>query len=87
MHIKANLKNAIKVEAHVQTRNITTDARYLDGCAVLWVVSWPVSGTVQDFLDNFRRYLDDLVTTSDVYLIFDRYLSIIILLHIVNIHT
>ena len=69
---KANLKNAIKVEAHIQTRNLTTETTFLDGCAVLWVVSWTVSGTVQDFLDNFRRYLDDLVTASDVYLIFDR---------------
>lgn len=72
---KANLKNAIKVEAHIQTHNFPTEARFLDGCAVLWIVSWPLSGTVQDFLDNFRRYLDGLVTTSDVYLIFDRYSS------------
>ncbi len=64
-------------EAHIPTHNLTTEARFLDGCTVLWVVSWPESGTVQDFLDNFRRYLDDLVTTSDVYLIFDKYLSII----------
>lgn len=36
---KANLKNAIKVEAHIQLRNMTTQARFLDGCVVLWVVT------------------------------------------------
>ena len=76
---KANLKNAIKVDAHIQTRNLVLEARFLDGCAVLCVVSRPVSGKVQDFLDNFNKYLDALVTTSDVYLIFDGYLSIITL--------
>ena len=76
---KANLKNAIKVDAHIQTRNLVPEARFLDGCAVLWVVSRPVSGKVHDFLDNFNKYLDALVTTSDVYLIFDGYSSIITL--------
>ena len=76
---KANLKNAIEVDAHIQTRNLVPEARFLDGCAVLWVVSWPVSVKVQDYLDNFRKHMDALVTTSDVYLIFDRYLSIITL--------
>ena len=65
-----NLKNAIKVDAHIQTRNLVPEARFLDGCAVLWVVSWQVSGKVQDFLDNSRKYVDALVATSDVYLIF-----------------
>ena len=74
---KSTLKNAIKVEAHIQIRNLTAEARFLDGCAVLWAVSWPVSGTVQDYLDNFRNYLENLVTTSDVYLIFDRWMIII----------
>ena len=71
---KSFLKNAIKVEAHLQTRNMTSDARFLDGCAVLWVVVWPLTGIVQDYMDNFCRYLNYHVTRSDVYLIFDRYI-------------
>ena len=51
----ANLKNAIEVDAHIQTRNLVPEARFLDGCAVLWVVSWSVSVKVQDYVDNFRN--------------------------------
>ena len=69
---KANLKNAIKVEARNQSRNIIVAVRFLDGCAELWIVSWPVSGIVQDFLDNFRRHLQRLTRMSDVYIAFDR---------------
>lgn len=46
---KDNLRSPIKIEAHIHTLNLTTEARFLDECVVLWVMSWPVSGTVQDF--------------------------------------
>ncbi|KAJ4918215.1 hypothetical protein JOQ06_000075 [Pogonophryne albipinna] len=69
---KSTLKNALKVE--VSSRHADVTASFLDGCAVMWVVSWPTGGgTVQDFLDNFRRHIQVHLQTSDVYLIFDRY--------------
>ena len=48
---KANLKNALKVD--VSTRNSEKDVKaiFLDGCAVLKVISWPMFGIVQDYLD------------------------------------
>ena len=68
---KASLKNALKVELSERlAENIMV--RFLDGCAVLWVVPWPANGTVQDYLKRFRAYLINQLRQSDVYLIFDR---------------
>lgn len=68
---KAVLKNNLKVE--VARRHAEVDASFLDGCAVLWVIKWPTGGTVQDFLNSFRRHIQSYTETSDVYLVFDRY--------------
>lgn len=68
---KSVLKNNLKVE--VSLRHAVVDASFLDGCAVLWVVPWPTGGTVQDFLNNFRRHIRGYLESSDVYLVFDRY--------------
>ena len=48
------------------------DASFLDGCAVLWVVPWPTSGTVQEYLDRFCSYIHGRLKKTDVYLVFDR---------------
>uniref|UniRef100_UPI00359005F2 uncharacterized protein n=1 Tax=Myxine glutinosa TaxID=7769 RepID=UPI00359005F2 len=69
---KANLKNAIKVEVSSRNAEKDAEASFLDGCAILWVVPWPTSGTVQDYLDRFRSYIQGRLKT-DVYLVFDRY--------------
>ena len=50
-------------------------ATFLDGCAVLWVVPWPTSGNVHDYLVRFRSYLHGHLAKSDVYLVFDRYIE------------
>ena len=44
------------------------DSSFLDGCAVLWVVPWPTSSTVQDYLDRFRNYIHGRLKKTDVYL-------------------
>ena len=69
---KANLKNAIKVEVSSRDAENDVDALFLDGCAVLWVVPWPTSGTVQEYLDRFRSYIQGRLKKTDVYLVFDR---------------
>ncbi len=68
---KVVLKNTLKVE--MERRHAEVDASFLDGCAVLWVVPWPTGGTVQDFLNNFRRQIQSHLDSSEVYLSFDRY--------------
>ena len=53
---KATLKNRLQVE--VSSRFVEpADVILIDGCAVLWVISWPSSsGTVEDFLKNMVVY-------------------------------
>uniref|UniRef100_UPI00358EAA80 uncharacterized protein n=1 Tax=Myxine glutinosa TaxID=7769 RepID=UPI00358EAA80 len=70
---KANLKNAIKVEVSSRNAEKDVEASFLDGCTVLWVVPWPTSGTVQDYLDRFCSYIQGCLKKTDVYLVFDRY--------------
>jgi hypothetical protein len=62
---KVTLKNALKVESYILVRNLA-EARFLDGCAIL---PWLASGIIQDFLDNFCRYVPDVVVTSDIDLL------------------
>ena len=54
---KSNLKKALQVEISGQLSYATINATFLDGCAVLWVVPWPASGTVRDYLGRFRGIL------------------------------
>ncbi len=68
---KANLKNSLSIE--VSGRNLKYDTALLDGCAVMWVIPWPTNGTVQDYLNNFRRNIMSYLKDSEVYLVFDRY--------------
>ena len=70
---KATLKNRLQVE--VSSRFVEpADVILIDGCAVLWVISWPSSsGTVEDFLKNMVVCLNKILQNTDVYLIFDRY--------------
>ena len=71
---KATLKNALKIEIAQRTQPRAIDAIVLDGCAILWVIQWPASGSVvQDYLDNVRKYLQKCLKQADVFLIFDRY--------------
>ena len=67
---KSSLKNVLKVE--VPIRRAEFQAVFLDGCAVMWTVPWPPKGTIQDYLDSFRRHIHLYLQTSQVYLIFDR---------------
>ena len=68
---KSVLMKQLRVD--VSSRNFVADATFLDGCAVMWVVPWPISGTVQDYLNNFRTHISTYLQRSHVYLVFDRY--------------
>ncbi len=67
---KADLKNVLKVE--VTGRHVDVDVSFLDGCDILFAVPWPMGGTVQDYLNNFCRHVQNYLHYSDVYLLFDR---------------
>ena len=47
--------------------------RVFDGSAVLWVVHWPTNGTVLDFVNVIKSYIQSKLADGDVYLVFDRY--------------
>ena len=72
---KFNLKNALKVEVSRRLAEQDVQATFLDGCAFLWVVPWPTSGNVHDYLVRFRSYLHGHLANNDVYLVFDRYIE------------
>ena len=70
---KSTLKNALKVETAQRTQPEPIDVIVLDGCAVLWVIPWPPTGSsVQEFLDRFRNYLYKRLLEANVFLVFDR---------------
>ena len=50
-------------------------ATFLEGCAVLWLVFWPTSGFVHDYLVWFGSYLHGHLAKSYIYLVFDRYIE------------
>ena len=58
------------VEVSSRDAENDVDTSFLDGCAVLWVVLWPSSGTVQDYLDRFRSYIHRRLKKTDVYISF-----------------
>ena len=71
---KSTLKNALKVETAQRTQAGPIDVIMLDGCAVLWVIPWPLTGSsVQEFLDRFRNYLQKRPLQADVFFVFGRY--------------
>ena len=69
---KSVLKNSLKVEASKQVADHDIQATFLDGCAVLWVISWSTGGIVLDYLNRFKSYVHQKLQYYDVYLVFDR---------------
>ena len=68
---KAILKNKLKVEQ--SGRLLKPEVVVIDGCAIMWVITWPSAGTVRDYCNAFCSYILKRLDKSDVYLIFDRY--------------
>ena len=70
--VKSALKNELAVER--TSRGVETSAIVLDGCAVLWAVDFPASGsaTMQTYIDAFRQHVRRYQERAVVYLIFDR---------------
>ena len=69
---KADLKNALKVEASL--RNIIPEATLIDGCAMMYrILHWPKAGKVSDLFVTVTSDITNILRQSDVYLVFDRY--------------
>ena len=68
---KSTLKKNLQVE--ISQRNaLTPTVIVVDVFALLWILVWPVQGTVVTFITTFKLWLSERLTESDVYLCFDR---------------
>ena len=67
-----NLKTELAVHLGVKK-----DAYFLNGCVIIWVVSWPgvSNALIQDYLNAFRAHVRRYQETEDVFLLFDRYID------------
>jgi hypothetical protein len=71
---KSKLKNYLQVEESSRTGE-KPDLIVLDGCAILWTINWPISGTLLDLVNAVAAYVHARLMNCDVHLIFDRYLD------------
>ena len=68
---KSTLKTNLQVEVS-ESVSQSHDAVFLDGSALLWTVSWPQNGKVEDFIKNFKNKISFHLKYQDVYLVFDK---------------
>ena len=72
---KAVLKTKLQVEQSSRIQGVP-DAVIIDGCAMLWTVHWPTSGTVEEYVVSFMGSIKyHRRERGDVYLVFDRYIA------------
>ena len=67
---KSTLKQKLKVE-HSARLFHPPEGTIIDGCAILWTINWPVNGTLQDFINNYKYYIFTKLKFSNIYLVFD----------------
>ena len=67
---KSCLKSLLQVEIP-WTSSYSCEVTLLDGCALLWNVSWPAKETVRDFVNKFVSSLLKFLESSDTYFVFD----------------
>jgi len=72
---KSTLKRQLQVEATM--RHVSKNSSLIiDGSAMLWVISWPTNGKVQDYVDTVVSWVLGKLKESDLWLmIFDRYME------------
>ena len=76
---KADLKKNTRVD--VSMRNIDRMDCTVDGCAILWYITWPTSSPTNQALvkfdvEPFKHYLQKWLSQGDVYLVFDKYIDL-----------
>jgi len=71
---KSTLKRQLQVEATM--RHVSKNSSVIiDISAMLWVISWPTNGKVQDYVDTVVSWVLGKLKESDLWLIFDRYME------------
>lgn len=71
---KATLKKTLQVEHSSRTFTSQTDAIFLDGFEMMWIVHWPTTGIIMDYVNAFIHHvLTKLTVLSNVFVVFDKY--------------
>ena len=70
---KSILKKDMKIEISSRVAHEEIKVTVIDGCALLWIPSWPAIGNVQTYIDAFKYKIAEKLSKCDVYLVFDRY--------------
>ena len=71
---KSKHNNYLQVEESSRTVE-RPDLIVLGGCAILWTINCPISGTLLDLVNAVAAYVHARLMNSDVHLIFDIYLD------------
>ena len=64
---KSDLKKRLARETSSRIVETNQAAVVPDSSAILWVMHWPVKGSVVDFVNNFKKYISNKLHKSDVY--------------------
>ena len=72
---KSTLKKILQVEVSDRIAG-GANVSVLDVSAILWVVTWPAGGTVNDYIANFKYVIEKRLRVEDMYMIFDRYYDV-----------
>ena len=70
---KSQLKRLLQKQTSVRHTAKSISCTIIDGSTILYVVHWPVNGTVADFVVNMKSYIQRKLACGDVYMIVDRY--------------
>ena len=73
---KSALKTEMKVEISSRVAQDDINVNVIDGCAFLWIPTWPAAGNVQTYIDMFKQKISEKLCKFSVYLVFDRYNSV-----------
>ena len=74
--MRSTPKHTLKKElgVNVSVRNLPVPkVQIIDGCAHLYHIVWPNSGTVKDIITSIKIYIEKMLEHSEVWLLYDRY--------------
>ena len=69
---KASLKKCVGVETSARIWG-EPSVIVVDVSAVLWTIHWPSQGTVLTFVESFKTWIANHLSSAEVHLILDRY--------------
>ena len=66
---KSTLKKMLQKEVSIRHISNQITCMLVDGSAILYNVHWPLNGSVSDYLNSFRTYLERKLSEGDVYIL------------------